>query len=102
MRKTTRNYWDNLWESDSDAKASDPNPSDIHQWVNQRFDTYFSNIFQQIDTKGKKLLEVGCGGSIWLPYFAKEYGFKITGLDYSEQGCILTEKFCKMKTYPVK
>jgi hypothetical protein len=29
------------------------------------------------------------GGSIWLPYFAKGYDFKISGIDYSEQGCIL-------------
>jgi 2-polyprenyl-3-methyl-5-hydroxy-6-metoxy-1,4-benzoquinol methylase len=92
MKKTTRDYWDNLWGSDSDAKAFDPNASDIHQWINQKFHAYLSNLFKQIGTKDKQLLEVGCGGSIWLPYFAKEYDFKITGIDYSEQGCILAEK----------
>jgi hypothetical protein len=34
--------------------------------------------------------------------FAKEYDFKITGLDYSEQGCILSKKSCKMKMFQVK
>jgi SAM-dependent methyltransferase len=34
-----------------------------------------------------RLLEVGCGGSVFLPYFRSEYGFEITGLDYSEIGC---------------
>jgi cyclopropane fatty-acyl-phospholipid synthase-like methyltransferase len=92
MKKTTREYWENLWESDSDAKAFDPNASGIHQWVNQGFHTYFSHLFKPTDTKGKKLLEVGCGGSIWLPYFSKEYDFKISGLDYSEQGCMLAKK----------
>jgi cyclopropane fatty-acyl-phospholipid synthase-like methyltransferase len=92
MKKTTREYWENIWEADSGPKAFDPNAFDIHQWINQQFHTYFSLVFKQIDTKGKKLLEVGCGGSIWLPYFAKEYDFKISGIDYSEQGCILAKK----------
>ena len=34
-----------------------------------------------------ELLEVGCGNSIWLPYFAKQFGFLVSGLDYSEEGC---------------
>jgi len=97
MKKTTREYWENIWESDSGPKAFDPNASDIHQWINQQFHTYFSRVFKQIDTKGKKLLEVGCGGSIWLPYFSKEYDFKISGLDYSEQGCILAKKILENK-----
>jgi 2-polyprenyl-3-methyl-5-hydroxy-6-metoxy-1,4-benzoquinol methylase len=41
--------------------------------------------------KGSRLLEVGCGGSIWLPYFAREHGFEVTGLDYSEKGCAAAE-----------
>ena len=35
----------------------------------------------------KELLEVGCGGSQYLAYFAKEFGLHVTGLDYSEPGC---------------
>lgn len=40
---------------------------------------------------GSRLIEVGCGGSIWLPYFAREHGFEVTGLDYTEQGCAAAE-----------
>ena len=36
---------------------------------------------------GARLLEVGCARSRWLPYFASELGFAVTGLDYSEIGC---------------
>jgi SAM-dependent methyltransferase len=36
--------------------------------------------------KGRKLLEVGCGGSLWLPYFRRELGLRIEGLDYSGPG----------------
>ncbi len=35
---------------------------------------------------GKRLLEAGCGASLWLPYFAKRFGWEVAGLDYSEAG----------------
>jgi SAM-dependent methyltransferase len=35
---------------------------------------------------GRSILEVGCGSSIWLPYFAKKYRLKLYGLDYSVLG----------------
>lgn len=31
-------------------------------------------------------LEIGCARSRWLPYFAKEFGFEVSGIDYSEVG----------------
>jgi cyclopropane fatty-acyl-phospholipid synthase-like methyltransferase len=35
--------------------------------------------------KGGSVLELGCGCSNFLPYFAKRYNMKISGLDYSAQ-----------------
>ena len=32
-------------------------------------------------------MEVGCADSIWLPYFGKELGFSVAGIDYSKTGC---------------
>jgi len=52
----------------------------------------FKKAFKGLDTKGKKILEIGCGNSVFLSYFKKEYGFDIYGLDYSEFGCKQTEK----------
>jgi 2-polyprenyl-3-methyl-5-hydroxy-6-metoxy-1,4-benzoquinol methylase len=40
----------------------------------------------------KTFLEVGCGSSGWLPYFAKKYNFKVSGIDYSEAGCRICEE----------
>ncbi len=40
----------------------------------------------------KTLFEVGCGSSGWLPYFAKQYGLTVSGVDYSEVGCKIAEK----------
>ncbi len=34
----------------------------------------------------RSILEVGCGSSRWLPYFAKELGLRASGIDYSPAG----------------
>ncbi len=49
------------------------------------------NTLLQAD-KNKKLLEMGAGGSIWLPYFAKVFGFDVSGIDYSSTGCEVAQK----------
>jgi SAM-dependent methyltransferase len=33
------------------------------------------------------LIEIGCGRSQLLPYFAKRFGLRVSGLDYSAVGC---------------
>jgi 2-polyprenyl-3-methyl-5-hydroxy-6-metoxy-1,4-benzoquinol methylase len=45
----------------------------------------------------KTFIEIGCGSSGWLPYFAKQYGLTVSGLDYSEIGCKLAEKNLQMQ-----
>ena len=37
--------------------------------------------------QGQEILEVGCAGSFFLPYFADYFGLRASGLDYSEVGC---------------
>ena len=50
------------------------------------FHECFHKAFPYVDISYQKLLEKGCGGSAWLPYFAKEFGFEVYGIDYSELG----------------
>jgi SAM-dependent methyltransferase len=38
-------------------------------------------------TPGTRILEMGCGGSKWLPYFHKTFGYEVAGVDYTEIGC---------------
>ena len=37
---------------------------------------------------GGTLFEVGCGNSYWLPYFARKYSFRVSGLDFSKERLI--------------
>ncbi len=40
--------------------------------------------------EGKKVLEIGAGDSIWLPYLAKKFpSSRFVGVDYTESGCAL-------------
>ncbi|MEI9951378.1 MAG: class I SAM-dependent methyltransferase [Pseudomonadota bacterium] len=40
----------------------------------------------------RRLLELGCARSIWLPYFANTLGYAVTGMDYSPHGCEQTRE----------
>ena len=85
--KAGSEYW-----SSSYKKARLPNPVDpgdkrLRNYVNRRFDGYFRSRIAPVVGRNAKLLEVGCAKSAWLPYFAKQFGFEIWGMDYSEVGC---------------
>jgi len=36
--------------------------------------------------RGGRAIEIGCGSSAWLPYFAKALGMRVTGVDYTREG----------------
>ena len=80
-------YWDEAWRKTPLPKGLNPRLGKATNSVSRRFHEQFQKILSGTDTKGKRLLEVGCARSIWLPYFEKEFGFEVYGIDYSELGC---------------
>jgi SAM-dependent methyltransferase len=48
---------------------------------------YFEEMVRPSAVPGAHLIEFGCAQSIWLSYFARRFGFAVTGIDYSETGC---------------
>ena len=89
--KAGKSYWDHKWESSSLLNAVDPHVSGLNNYVNRKFHEYFQKVFSGMDANGKRLLEIGCARSQWLPYFNKEFGFEVTGVDYSEVGCEMAQ-----------
>lgn len=89
MDKAGKGYWNNTWSSSTIPPPVDPRAAGVDNSVNRRFDAYFRKAFSGLDLGGSRLLEIGCARSSWLPYFAKEFGFEVWGLDYSEIGCQL-------------
>lgn len=85
--KAGKQYWDDVWSEDGLPSAVNPYLKGVRNYINRRFHEYFLEAFSEIETSGMKLLEIGCAKSAWLPYFIKEFGFIVHGIDYSEIGC---------------
>lgn len=87
MDKAGQKYWNDSWAVSNLPEVINPRDTHLNNWINRRFHQFFQRIFSSSDTSSMRLLEVGCATSAWLPYFAKEFGFQVTGLDYSPNGC---------------
>src|SRR5258706_1081558 len=85
--KAGKAYWDEIWTGDALPLPVDPRQTNLDNYVNVRFHEFFSKTFEKINPRERLLLEVGCANSFWLPYFSQQFGFKVSGLDYSEIGC---------------
>jgi len=88
---TSPAYWDGIWQRKNIPKPLDPSSRALRDFGRRQWDRYFRHVLSLTDllsrTSPGRLLEVGCGGSIFLPYFGKEFGFELVGIDYSEVGC---------------
>ena len=80
LELTDEQYWSDLWQSLPDEGSPIDPESDQHRGYHQ----FFSD---ELRGRSGNLLEVGCGSSRWLPYFVREFGFEVSGIDYSETGC---------------
>jgi 2-polyprenyl-3-methyl-5-hydroxy-6-metoxy-1,4-benzoquinol methylase len=87
LDKAGKQYWDKIWEMHDLPVETDPRETRLANYVNHRYHKYFCEVFANISTHENTLLEIGCARSVWLPYFAKEFGFRVYGIDYSQIGC---------------
>jgi cyclopropane fatty-acyl-phospholipid synthase-like methyltransferase len=82
-----RTYWDALWSRDAHTFSIDSQDTRAGNFAKVSIQRFLASVFRDQPTAGKKLLEVGCARSAWLPYFAREFGFTVCGIDYSDIGC---------------
>ena len=80
-----REYWDAVWEQADFPADIDPGASSVWAYRDQEFHRFFTEQLGP-DASGRSVLELGCAQSAWLPYFARHFGCRISGLDYSELG----------------
>jgi 2-polyprenyl-3-methyl-5-hydroxy-6-metoxy-1,4-benzoquinol methylase len=95
MDKAGMKFWGEFWERRVMPKAVNPRERNPKNWVNRRFHEWFTKLFGGHCSADKKLLEIGCGNSAWLPYFSREFGFKVSGIDYSPVGCQMARQILK-------
>jgi 2-polyprenyl-3-methyl-5-hydroxy-6-metoxy-1,4-benzoquinol methylase len=82
-------FWEEWWKR---TRVPLPPPLDPHRpglknYEVRRFHHTFEELFKGYNTSSMELIEIGCAQSAYLPYFAKQLGFKVSGIDRSEVGC---------------
>jgi 2-polyprenyl-3-methyl-5-hydroxy-6-metoxy-1,4-benzoquinol methylase len=81
-----QSYWEAHWR-----QQRSPRGRGEFRWLRahwkRAFDRLFHAALDRRQPRGQRLLEIGCANSSWLPYFASEFGFEISGIDYSDEGC---------------
>jgi cyclopropane fatty-acyl-phospholipid synthase-like methyltransferase len=80
-------FWESQWSEAAAINLINVSDSSVRNHQRRKLHEKFQELFLGMEPRNKQLLEIGCAHSIWLPYFAKEFGFNIAGLDYSETGC---------------
>jgi SAM-dependent methyltransferase len=85
--KAGKNYWNENWTDLPAPELIDPGDARLRNEVNLRLHRFFSSLFDPRRDAGKRLLEAGCARSVWLPYFAQQFGIRVAGIDYSDNGC---------------
>lgn len=70
--------WDTQWSAVSAPRRLRP----WRDYVSWRF----TQLFRRYIKPGDRVLEIGCGGSRFLPYFARELKAEVWGLDYAAAG----------------
>ncbi len=90
--KTKLDYWDEKWQKRQFPDPIDPAKRSLINQCNIKIHN-FLKLHLQNNTRPKcHLLEIGCAGSPWLPYFAKHFNFEVWGMDYSKTGCEQAEE----------
>ena len=92
MDKAGQKYWDDSWASSDIPGAVNPTDVRLKNYVNRRFHQLFLRLFDKSEAPTMRLLEIGCAKSAWLPYFANEFGFAVSGIDYSPIGCQMAKQ----------
>lgn len=87
LDKAGEAYWSEVWGHTQLQAPFNPRSKALHDFVWVKLHESLSSFLHSYNTKGQRILEIGCGNSILLPYFSTEYGLQVSGLDYSENGC---------------
>jgi len=88
---TEQAYWNALWRDSRPLSPIDPHKRGLRNYAYRHLHQIFTTALAGENPAGKKLIEIGCGGSRWLAYFHRTHDCHISGIDYSPQGCAATQ-----------
>jgi 2-polyprenyl-3-methyl-5-hydroxy-6-metoxy-1,4-benzoquinol methylase len=87
-----KDYWDAV-ETNRLPRVFNPAGKGLRQHAQREWDRFFAKWLAGVPPGGK-LLELGCGGSVLLPYLRRRFGLEVAGIDYSQPGCLLAQQIC--------
>lgn len=87
-RLTDKIFWAKSWTTHGSGYTSKIKYTAVYKKLDKLFKLF-------LEKENKSILEIGCGGGRWLIYFAKEFGYNVWGIDYSEIGCKIARENLK-------
>lgn len=88
---TTPDYWEGAWAHTEVPDAIDPRDDAPENHYYQVMHALFTRVLGAHCMPGARLIEIGCGGSRWLPYFHRAFGYDVSGIDYTVAGIRLSQ-----------
>lgn len=88
---TTPDYWEDSWDCANVPEAIDPCNVAPENHLYQILHAQFVRSLGEKCSPGGRLIEIGCGGSRWLPYFHQAFGYEVSGIDYTAAGVSLSK-----------
>lgn len=88
---TTLDYWEDTWANKDVPDAIDPHQDAPENHYYRVMHSLITSALGAYCPPGARLIEIGCGGSRWLPYFHREFGYDISGIDYTVAGIRLSQ-----------
>jgi 2-polyprenyl-3-methyl-5-hydroxy-6-metoxy-1,4-benzoquinol methylase len=87
-------YWDKTERNSTNFdQVFGPLPG-VRGFGRRAWHKWFKQVLLPLAHPDAELLELGCGGSAFLPYFSRNLGFKVSGIDYSKGGVELASDLC--------
>ena len=88
--KAQVDHWETVWGGMEMPTPMVTGGRAVRDHLARSFDNFFSGAFRRFlnkSTNDASVIELGCGRSVWLPWFASRFGCRVSGLDYSQTGC---------------
>jgi 2-polyprenyl-3-methyl-5-hydroxy-6-metoxy-1,4-benzoquinol methylase len=95
-----REHWEGTWNEATIFPPANPKDPGWSNYNNRQIHKFISRNLSKECTTDKTLIELGCGNSVWLPYFTKEFNLTVWGLDYTANGCEMSREIMRRAGLP--
>src|SRR6266404_8035436 len=98
--KAEKPYWEGRWKNVALSRPANPRDARLNNYPVRETHRFLCSTVGKISPPPKRLLEIGCANSGWLPYFALEHKLDVWGIDYTEVGCARSREIMRRAQLP--